>query len=80
MTIRSNEEMKLFEHTIDQCRKTVWLMTPEGEQYDLKTPMGRYQGIARMLSSKSVMEPELFTTCFEDEMTIFAFLRQRDVA
>ena len=75
MTIRNIEEKMMFENAIDNCRKTVWLVTPEGKQYDLKTPDGRDQGIAIMESAKGYEEPELFTTCVEDEMRIFEFLR-----
>ncbi len=77
MTIRNNEEKKMFENAIDRCRRTVWLITPEGEQFDLKTPAGRNQGIAKMLNVKEYEEPELFTSCFEDEMAIFEFLNNR---
>lgn len=81
MMIRSNDEIRMFEGTIDRCKKSVWLITPEGEQFDLKTPAGRYQGIARMLSVKEYEEPELFTSCFEDEMVIFEYFnRSRRVA
>jgi len=51
MMIRSNDEIRMFEGTIDRCKKSVWLITPEGEHFDLKTPAGRYQGIARMLNA-----------------------------
>ena len=75
MTIRNNEEKEMFENAIDRCQQAVWLITPEGRQYDLKTPDGRDQGIAIMESARGYQEPELFTTCFEDEMKIFEFLR-----
>ena len=80
MTIRNNEEKKMFENAIDRCRRTVWLITPEGEQFDLKTPAGRNQGIAKMLNAKGYEEPELFTSCFEDEMIIFEFFNKRQQA
>jgi hypothetical protein len=80
MTIRNKEEKKMFENAIDRCRRTVWLITPEGEQFDLKTPAGRSQGIAKMLNAKEYDEPELFTSCFEDEMIIFEFLNMRQQA
>ncbi len=66
---------------VDCCKKSVWLITPEGEQFDVKTPAGRYQGIARMLNVKEYEEPELFASCFEDEMVIYEyFSRSRRVA
>ncbi len=78
MKIRSNEEMYLFEKAIDSCRNSVLLLTPEGEQYDLKTPFGRYQGISQLLKSrKDGMEPEIYTNSAEDEIVMFEFLRER---
>ena len=76
MTIRTNDEIKMFEETINRCRKAVWLVTPDGEQFDLKTPAGRYQGIARLVNAKEYEEPELFTSCFEDEMVIFDYFNR----
>ena len=76
MTIRNKEEMQLFENAIDRCQKTVWLITPEGDQYDLKTPAGRDQGLRKMLNVKDYEEPELFTSCLADEMIMFEFLSQ----
>ena len=80
MTIRNHEEMRMFENAIDRCRKTVWLITPDGAQYDLKTPTGRSQGLARLLNAKEYEDPELFTSCIEDEMTIFDFFNWRSQA
>ncbi len=78
MRIRNNQELRMFESVIDRCRRTVWLVTPEGEQFDLKTPSGRYQGIAKMLSAGEYEESELFASCLEDEMTIFEFFAWRE--
>ena len=74
MTIRNNQELELFEETIDRCSHTIWLISPLGKQYDLKNPIERYLGIAELLKSNEAEEPELFTSCIEDEMNIFDFL------
>ncbi len=66
----------MFEKVIDRCKKTVWLVTPEGEQFDLKTLLGRSVGIKKMLNAKDYEEPELFTSCIEDEMIFFEFFSQ----
>ena len=75
MTIRNHEEMKMFENAIDHCTRTLWLVTPEGEQINLKTPAGRAQGIREMMSKSGIEEPELFASCPEDEMVIFDYIR-----
>ncbi len=76
MTIRTNNEIKMFEDAINHCRKPVWLITPDGEKYDLKTPAGRCLGIACLVNAKDYEDPELFASCYEDEMVFFDFFRR----
>ena len=49
MKIRNNDELKLFEETLDRCSASVLVVTPQGEQYDLADPAQRVLGIAEML-------------------------------
>ena len=75
MTIRNEEELKMFENILNRCRSTVLLVTMEGEKFDLTTPMGRIQGINAMLGIKhDYEEPELFISLFEDTMLLFEYL------
>jgi len=75
MTIRNEEELKMFENILNRCKSTVLLVTMEGEQFDLTTPMGRIQGINAMLGIEhDYEEPELFTSRFEDTMLLFEYL------
>ena len=74
MKIRNNDELKLFEETLDRCHASVLLVTPDGDQYDLKEPAGRFLGIAEMLRENEWEEPEVFTTASEDEMQFFRML------
>ena len=41
MKIRNNEELKLFEETLDRCTASVLVVTQQGEQYDLTDPAQR---------------------------------------
>jgi hypothetical protein len=50
MKIRNNDELKLFEETLDRCDASVLVVTAQGDQYDLKDPTQRYLGITAMLS------------------------------
>jgi len=74
MKIRTNEEIRMFEDAINRCRKAVFLVTPDGRQYDMKTPSGFCQGMTMLLNAQDFAEPELFTTCFEDEMVMFEYI------
>ena len=78
MTIRNDKELKLFEKIIDRCRCTVFLVLPCGTQYDLKKPVDRYLGIAEMLKTNTAREPEIFATCYEDEINFFEFLAMQE--
>ena len=74
MKIRNEAERAMFEETIDRCHRTIWLITPRGENYDLKNPVDRCVGIAKMVTATDYDEPEIFTSCCEDEMMMFEFI------
>ena len=74
MKIRNNDELKLFEETLDRCDASVLVMTAQGDQYDLKDPAQRYLGIAEMLRENETGEPEVFTSSCADEMQFFRLL------
>ena len=74
MKIRNNEELKLFEETLDRCSDSILLVTPQGDQYDLTDPAQRILGIAEMLSRNGYEEPELFASSCTDEMKLFDYL------
>ena len=76
MMIRNNDELKLFEETIERCQSSVMVLTPRGEQYDLKDPLQCYPGIAEMLKKDETEEPELFACCREDEMQLLSYLKR----
>lgn len=78
MKIRNNDELKLFEETLDRCDTSVLVLTAQGDQYDLKDPMQRYLGIAQMIGEKEDDEPEVFTSSSEDEMKLFGYLYSVD--
>ena len=75
MKIRNNDELKLFEETLDRCDASVLVVTAQGEQYDLKDPAQRYLGIAEMLRGDELSEPELFASSSRDEAVLFGYFR-----
>ena len=74
--IRNNDELKLFEETLDRCEASVLVVTAQGEQYDLKDPAQRYIGITAMLQGEGLNEPELFASSYKDEMKFFDYLNR----
>lgn len=78
MKIRNNDELKLFEETLDRCSDSVMVVTQQGDQYDLADPTQRYLGIAEMLSKDGYEEPELFASSSKDESLLFDYLNTVD--
>lgn len=74
MKIRNNDELKLFEETLDRCSDPVLVVTQQGNQYDLTDPAQRILGIAEMLTKDGYKEPELFASSCADEMRFFDYL------
>ena len=74
MKIRNEAERAMFEKTIDRCNRTIWLVTPPGDSYDLKKPSDRCVGIAKLVNATEYDEPEIFASCHKDEMTMFEFI------
>jgi len=73
MKICNNDELKLFEDTLEQCEHSVLVLTPEGNQYDLKDPMEKYPGIASLIGDE---DPEVFASDSADEMKLFNYLEK----
>ena len=80
MRIRNNDELKLFEETLDRCDSSVLVVTAKGDQYDLKDPAQRYLGIAEILRGDGLNEPELFASSCRDEAQLFRFFESVDKA
>ena len=73
MKIRNNDELKLFEETLDRCDASVLVVTAQGDQYDLKDPAQRYLGISELLTKDEFNEPEVFTSSCLDEGRFFEY-------
>ena len=79
MRINDNETLQAFENAIDNCKSDVYLITPAGQQFNLKKPLERYEGIGRLLKDKWE-QMELFTSERQDEGVMFNFFRQYHAA
>ncbi len=73
MKIRNNDELKLFEETLDRCDASVLVVTAQGDQYDLKDPAQRYLGISELLTKDGFNEPEVFTSTYHDDVQFFEY-------
>ena len=74
MWIKNKNDLKRFEETIGRCSKSVWIVTPAGEQFNLKDPKEMYKGLYCMMNANEYEEPEVFANCAEDEMLLFDYI------
>ena len=70
MTINNEQELKLFESTIESCTDPVWLVTSTGKQYGLKNPMEYHTGISILLDET---DPEIFAKSREDMNRLYQY-------
>ncbi len=75
MIIKNEQDISLFEKAVNLCKRAVWLVAPNGKQFNLKNIQERYSGIAMLLKDK-YGEMEIFTSCPEDEMIMMDFYRE----
>ena len=65
MTLRTVKDIKRFQNAIQQCKDNVWLRSINGQNYNLKSAISQYIGIAKVLSGRKDLE--LFTDIKDDE-------------
>ena len=81
MKIRTAEEAKRLEEVIKKCRRTVYLTTVDGDQYDLKSLFGWYLGIIEMMNGAyDNSEMKIVAKSNEDQALISSFISQRQMA
>lgn len=67
MKTRTEKDVREFNEAIDKCSRPVWLVTPEGEQFNLKSTSEYYKGMAKWVTD-ICGEIEIFTCSLEDEL------------
>ncbi len=72
MKIRTQQDIEAFQEALARCHRTVWLIGPGGEQYDLKSDRELHQGIDRLTKDDSETM-ELFASDYADEMVMMEF-------
>ena len=70
MTVRNNDELKLFLDTIDQCEEVI-LITPDRMEYNLNDLRERFIGLGKVMSSEESPELEVYARNREDVAKLF---------
>ena len=73
MTVRNNDELKLFLDTIDQCEEVI-LITPDRTEYNLNDLRERFIGLGKVMSSEESPELEVYARNREDVAKLFHYM------
>ena len=79
MKTRTENEVRLFDTAISSCARPVWLVSPSGTAYNLKSAGERKE--AMDLWVRDIREEmEIFAGSYEDEAVMMGFLKQLHAA
>jgi hypothetical protein len=75
MKIRTGNDIKEFNAALDKCTSSVWLIGANDEAYNMKNEEEYIEGIIRLAEDHDE-QLGIFTTSYEDEMTMMHFLQK----
>ena len=75
MNIKTANDIKEFNAALDKCTNEVWLMGPNDEAYNLKNEDEYIEGMIKLTEGHDE-QLGIFTTSYEDEMTMMSFLEK----
>ena len=75
MKIRTANELKELNAALNKCTNEVWLMGPNDESFNMKNEDEYIEGIIRLAEDHDD-QLGIFTTSYEDEMTMMNFLEK----
>lgn len=79
MTVRNNNELKLFLDTVDQCEDVI-LVTPDRMEYNLKDLRERFIGLGKVMSSEENPELEVYSQNREDVAKLLHYIESIETA
>ena len=77
MKLKNIKEVEAFRKVIHECEGDVYLKSPEGDVFNLKSAMSEYIALGQLLSEQGD-NLELFASRREDEARLIAFLNEID--
>ena len=72
MKLRNITEVDGFIKTVDSCKGSVWLESPDGDIFNLKSKFSQYVAIGALLGADGD-KLELFCSNTSDEYRFFSF-------
>ena len=64
MNFKTIAEVNMLLETVKKCKSDVWLSSSSGDQFNLKSPLCAYVGVASLLTEKG---KELHLWCYNSE-------------
>ena len=77
MKLINIQEVEEFRKAVHQCEGNVYLKSPEGDVFNLKSSLSEYIALGRLLGEAGD-SLELFASRREDEARLIAFLNEVD--
>lgn len=75
MKIKTGKDIKAFLAVADSCEGHVWLESPWGDKYNLKSELSQYVAAYKLIKEKGELL-ELFCQFREDEEKFLKFFRE----
>ena len=75
MNIRTADDIREFNAALDKCTSSVWLIGANDEAYNMKNEEEYIEGMIRLTEGHDD-QLGIFTTSYEDEMTMMHFIEQ----
>ena len=77
MKLKNIKEVEAFRKVIHECEGDVYLKSPEGDVFNLKSALSEYIALGRLLGEAGD-SLELFASNHEDEGLLLSFLAKLD--
>lgn len=75
MKLTNSKEIENFKNAISRCKGDVWLASPEGDKFNLKSVISQYIALGELLKEHG-NDLELFCQLREDEVLFYRFFKE----
>lgn len=75
MKLSNTEQIQDFLHAVNACTGAVWIESPDGDKYNLKSSFSQYLAIGKLLEDHAE-ELEVFCALHSDEAYLIHFFQE----
>lgn len=75
MKLSNTLELEAFKQAIEKCKGDVWLESPYGDRFNLKSTLSRYVALGHLLSEHG-NDLELYCQFSSDEKYFYSFFTE----